>query len=114
MSALSTRLRPLLKTWPTAKSSKKRSIKRTLIMIGSSRKTGHHTQSKCFDHSVGCRWIEQWHSCVPASMLEHDPEKWVPVFGKDHAQTKSYARRSLSMIRVCAVLLAVLSLAAVA
>jgi hypothetical protein len=21
-------------------------------------------------------------------LLEHDPEKWVPVFGKDHAQTK--------------------------
>jgi hypothetical protein len=21
--------------------------------------------------------------------LEHDPEKWKPVFGKDHAQTKS-------------------------
>jgi hypothetical protein len=21
--------------------------------------------------------------------LEHDPEKWEPVFGKDHAQTKS-------------------------
>jgi hypothetical protein len=21
------------------------------------------------------------------SALEHDPEKWVPVFGKDHAQT---------------------------
>ena len=21
--------------------------------------------------------------------LEHDPEKWRPVFGKDHAQTKS-------------------------
>jgi hypothetical protein len=20
--------------------------------------------------------------------LEHDPEKWEPVFGKDHAQTK--------------------------
>jgi hypothetical protein len=20
----------------------------------------------------------------------HDPEKWRPVFGKDHAQTKSY------------------------
>jgi hypothetical protein len=19
--------------------------------------------------------------------LEHDPEKWIPVFGKDHAQT---------------------------
>jgi hypothetical protein len=22
------------------------------------------------------------------SLLEHDPEKWEPVFGKDHAQTK--------------------------
>jgi hypothetical protein len=21
--------------------------------------------------------------------LEHDPEKWVPVFGKDHAQTSN-------------------------
>jgi hypothetical protein len=21
--------------------------------------------------------------------LEHDPEQWKPVFGKDHAQTKS-------------------------
>jgi hypothetical protein len=21
--------------------------------------------------------------------IEHDPEKWEPVFGKDHAQTKS-------------------------
>jgi hypothetical protein len=21
--------------------------------------------------------------------LEHDPEKWIPVFGKDHAQTKN-------------------------
>jgi hypothetical protein len=21
--------------------------------------------------------------------LEHDPEKWIPVFRKDHAQTKS-------------------------
>jgi hypothetical protein len=23
-----------------------------------------------------------------AERLEHDPEKWEPVFGKDHAQTK--------------------------
>jgi hypothetical protein len=23
--------------------------------------------------------------------LEHDPEKWIPVFGKDHAQTKARA-----------------------
>jgi hypothetical protein len=22
------------------------------------------------------------------SFLKHDPEKWKPVFGKDHAQTK--------------------------
>ena len=22
------------------------------------------------------------------SRLEHDPEKWIPVFGKDHAHTK--------------------------
>jgi len=21
-------------------------------------------------------------------MLEHDPEKWIPVFGKDHAQKR--------------------------
>jgi hypothetical protein len=23
------------------------------------------------------------------SLIEHDPEKWEPVFGKDHAQSKS-------------------------
>jgi hypothetical protein len=23
-------------------------------------------------------------------ILEHDPEKWVPVFRKDHAQTKRW------------------------
>jgi hypothetical protein len=23
-----------------------------------------------------------------ALVLEHDPEKWIPVFGKDHAQRK--------------------------
>jgi hypothetical protein len=23
--------------------------------------------------------------------LEHDPEKWGPVFGKDHAQTKGWS-----------------------
>jgi hypothetical protein len=22
-------------------------------------------------------------------LLKHDPEKWLPVFGKDHAQTKT-------------------------
>src|SRR5262245_20223315 len=25
------------------------------------------------------------YACVPG--LEHDPEKWIPVFGKDHAPT---------------------------
>jgi hypothetical protein len=25
----------------------------------------------------------------PQGRLEHDPEKWGPVFGKDHAQSKS-------------------------
>ena len=25
----------------------------------------------------------------PVSILEYDPEKWEPVFGKDHAQSKS-------------------------
>src|SRR5258708_7151835 len=25
---------------------------------------------------------------APGSVLEHDPEKWEPVFRKDHAQTK--------------------------
>jgi hypothetical protein len=24
-------------------------------------------------------------------ILEHDPEKWVPVFGTNHAQTKSWS-----------------------
>src|SRR5437879_4977942 len=24
--------------------------------------------------------------------LEHDPEKWIPVFGKDHAQSESWSR----------------------
>jgi glutamate---cysteine ligase / carboxylate-amine ligase len=27
------------------------------------------------------RWIRD------ATLLEHDPEKWIPVFGKDHAKT---------------------------
>jgi hypothetical protein len=26
-----------------------------------------------------------------ARTLEHDPEKWIPVFGRDHAQTVSYS-----------------------
>ena len=30
-------------------------------------------------------------SPATASALEHDPEKWNPVFRKDHAQTKSWS-----------------------
>jgi hypothetical protein len=29
--------------------------------------------------------VRIWH----ISDLEHDPEKWKPVFGKDHAQTQN-------------------------
>jgi len=29
-----------------------------------------------------------------ASHLEHDPEKWIPVFGKDHDQTNSMIPKS--------------------
>jgi hypothetical protein len=27
--------------------------------------------------------------------LEHDPEKWKPVFGKDHAQTRRQSRMTI-------------------
>jgi hypothetical protein len=27
--------------------------------------------------------------------LEHDPEKWIPVFGKDHAQTTSQSEMAI-------------------
>jgi hypothetical protein len=29
---------------------------------------------------------------LPARVPEHDPEKWRPVFGKDHAQTENPKR----------------------
>jgi hypothetical protein len=29
---------------------------------------------------------------VPQDRLEHDPEKWIPVFGKDHAKDKELER----------------------
>jgi hypothetical protein len=28
---------------------------------------------------------------IRSSSIEHDPEKWKPVFRKDHAQTKSWS-----------------------
>jgi hypothetical protein len=30
------------------------------------------------------------------AMLEHDPEKWIPVFRKDHAQTREWSRNALA------------------
>jgi hypothetical protein len=27
--------------------------------------------------------------------LRHDPEKWIPVFGKDHAQTRSWSAMTI-------------------
>src|SRR5262245_29416531 len=32
---------------------------------------------------------------MPSLHLKHDPEKWVPVFGKDHAQTRSWSGRTI-------------------
>jgi hypothetical protein len=31
----------------------------------------------------------------PAIAQEHDPEKWIPVFRKDHAPSKSYSAQSI-------------------
>jgi len=38
-----------------------------------------------------CIWIpdSRFAASGMTEALEHDPEKWEPVFGKDHAQTKS-------------------------
>src|ERR1700730_16293929 len=47
------------------------------------------------DYKIGPRFGKAWQgvrnglSCLGESrqaFLEHDPEKWMPVFGKDHAQ----------------------------
>jgi len=32
--------------------------------------------------------------------LEHDPEKWKPVFRKDHAQTRRWDRDAISLSRI--------------
>jgi hypothetical protein len=34
-------------------------------------------------------WINRKALNLRGFLLEHDPEKWEPVFGKDHAQTRS-------------------------
>jgi hypothetical protein len=33
-------------------------------------------------------------------LLAHDPEKWEPVFGKDHAQTKCYGSKVIQSKRI--------------
>jgi hypothetical protein len=32
--------------------------------------------------------------------LEHDPEKWKPVFGKDHAPTKNLDIDPIQLVRI--------------
>jgi len=34
------------------------------------------------------------------AILEHDPEKWTPVFRKDHAQTKRLDHDPISSNRI--------------
>jgi hypothetical protein len=34
-----------------------------------------------------------------AEPLEHDPEKWKPVFGKDHAQTRDGGVHAMALAR---------------
>src|SRR5215471_19300890 len=46
------------------------------------------------NHSIGvkpCRQSPEKRLTGRANLLKHDPEKWDPVFGKDHAQAKSGA-----------------------
>src|SRR6516162_9013364 len=37
------------------------------------------------------------HCISHRSLLKHDPEKWLPVFGKDHAQTKANAKYRINL-----------------
>jgi hypothetical protein len=41
-----------------------------------------------FDPMGGYRFSEK---IMLKQKLEHDPEKWTPVFRKDHAQTKTWS-----------------------
>src|SRR5439155_4593589 len=44
----------------------------------------------------GVRFLAHRHA-DGAAALEHDPEKWEPVFGKDHAQTKKFMTFSVAV-----------------
>jgi hypothetical protein len=45
--------------------------------------------------AISCKFGKPRQACLNSTVcrdgraLEHDPEKWIPVFGKDHAQTKN-------------------------
>jgi hypothetical protein len=39
-------------------------------------------------------------SDVAVAALEHDPEKWTPVFRKDHAPTKKLAHDPIQLDRI--------------
>jgi hypothetical protein len=41
--------------------------------------------------------LHRFHEGLPFAGLEHDPEKWKPVFGKDHAPRRSKAATSSGM-----------------
>jgi hypothetical protein len=44
---------------------------------------------------AGCRQPQKFTLPARNIRLEHDPEKWIPVFGKDHAPSKSYRAQSI-------------------
>src|SRR6202035_5524322 len=51
------------------------------LLIIRRRRLGRHETNRCCTAGMTAK-----------SNLEHDPEKWIPVFRKDHAQTKDRAR----------------------
>jgi hypothetical protein len=48
-------------------------------------------RAKRRSRGIGVAWQTSLGSFLVA-ILEHDPEKWEPVFGKDHAQIKNLKR----------------------
>jgi hypothetical protein len=48
--------------------------------------------------SLHCASLPKWELTHTFRPLAHDPEKWIPVFGKDHAQSKSRDTCSCSSV----------------
>ena len=46
------------------------------------RRSEHNAEPRFGFHATGAKF----------ALLKHDPEKWVPVFGKDHAQQRPKAK----------------------